>query len=484
MNRLEEDTMAGSCGWQKSELSELDEALGERIEGLKLLAHYLDEPIVIFNPQMELVYANPSADRMARDCPLVRNGLKENHPFAYLQQPPCDPCPGKFLFEGIPLSSQSSVFLPPSSAHVNPVCPLPRAVPLQSEEGTSHFAVHMGARGGESVVAVPQALEESVLPGQQRPPLEETPSRTIIGESESIQRLVEMIQLVAASEATVLIQGESGTGKELVAKTIHALSRRRALPFVVVECSSLPETLLESELFGHVRGAFTGAVADRKGLFEEAEGGTIFLDEIGDTTPAFQARLLRVLQEGEIKPVGSNQSIKAKVRVLSAGNKPLEELMAAKTFRADLYYRLAVLPLTVPSLRERKEDIPLLVGHFLQWSAQKHGRAPMSVSQEAQLALAQHQWPGNVRELENVIERGVVTCHHSILGPEDLFIEHKGREENNDLNRIGKVARQEAERSQILQALRDAKGDKTRAARLLSISRSSLYNKLRDYKIS
>jgi two-component system response regulator AtoC len=219
-------------------------------------------------------------------------------------------------------------------------------------------------------------------------------------------------------------------------------------------------------------------------LFEEAEGGTIFLDEIGDTTPAFQARLLRVLQEGEIKPVGGNQSIKVNVRVISAGNKPLEELVKAKTFRADLYYRLAVLPLTVPSLRERKEDIPLLVGHFLRWSAQKHGRAPMSLSQEAQLALVQHQWPGNVRELENVIERVVVTCEHSIIGPEDLFIEHKGRKEKNDLNEIGKVARQEAERSQILQALHDAKGDKTRAARLLSISRSSLYNKLRDYKIS
>ena len=182
--------------------------------------------------------------------------------------------------------------------------------------------------------------------------------------------------------------------------------------------------------------------------------------------------------------MGGNQSIKVNGRVISAGNKPLEELAKAKMFRADLYYRLAVLPLTVPPLRERKEDIPLLVGHFLGWAAQKHGRAPMSVSPEAQLALVQHQWPGNVRELENVIERVVVTCHHSILGPEDLFVDHKGRQEKNDLNRIGKVARQEAERNQILQALHDAKGDKTRAARLLSISRSSLYNKLRDYNIS
>lgn len=473
--------MAGSYEWQESELAD---PLRERIEGLKLLAHYLDEPVVIFNPQMELVYANPSADRMAEDCPLVQNGLKENPPSDSLQQAHCDPCPGKLLFEKTLQSPRNAVSSSPSSGHVNPGCPLPRAVPLQGEEGTTHFAVLMGARGGESVVEVSHAQEKSVLPGQQRPPLEETPSRMIIGESESIQRLVEMSQLVAASGASVLIQGESGTGKELVAKTIHALSGRRALPFVVVECSSLPETLLESELFGHVRGAFTGAVADRQGLFEEAEGGTIFLDEIGDTTPAFQARLLRVLQEGEIKPVGSNQSIKVNVRVISAGNKPLEELVKAKMFRADLYYRLAVLPLTVPSLRERKEDIPLLVEHFLRLAADKHGRAPMSVSQEAQLALVHHQWPGNVRELENVIERVVVTCQHSILGPEDLFVEQKERQEKNDLNSIGKVARQDAERKQILQALRDAKGDKTRAARLLSISRSSLYNKLRDYEVS
>jgi two-component system response regulator HydG len=482
--------MAGSYTKTETTGSDVPQMLHARIEGLKLLAHHLDEPIVIFNPQMELVYANPSADKLAKACPLIPSQStlpsdSELFEHAPCDQIPCVSCPATHLFK---LSDQRRVFSssPVSFAEPPAMCPLPRAVPMRGEMGTTHFAVLMGARGGESVVAVPKAQEASALPAQPEPPLplNDATSRTIIGESEPIQRLVEMIQLVAASGATVLIQGESGTGKELVAKTIHALSRRRALPFVVVECSSLPETLLESELFGHVRGAFTGAVADRKGLFEEAEGGTIFLDEIGDTTPAFQARLLRVLQEGEIKPVGSNQSIKVNVRVISAGNKTLEELVKAKTFRADLYYRLAVLPLTVPSLRERKEDIPLLVGHFLRWSAQKHGRAPMNVSQEAELALVQHQWPGNVRELENVIERVVVTCEHSILGPEDLFIEHKGRQEKNDLNRIGKVARQEAERSQILQALHDAKGDKTRAARLLSISRSSLYNKLRDYNIS
>ncbi len=441
--------MAGS--YSATEVN-LPEHIHARLEGLKFLAQHLDEPIVIFNPQMELVYANPSANQLAQACPFISSESTRPFDSGLFEDPSCDDCPATLLFKTSDqrhVVSSSSL----SFAEVPARCPLPRAVPMRGETGATHFAVLMGARGSESVVAVSKAEETPVHPDQLGIPVNEATSRTIIGESEPIQRLVELIQLVAASEASVLIQGESGTGKELVAKTIHALSCRRAYPFIVVECSALPETLLESELFGHVRGAFTGAVADRKGLFEEAEGGTIFLDEIVDTPPAFQARLLRVLQEGEIKPVGSNQSIKVNVRVLSAGNKPLEELVKAKSFRADLYYRLAVLPLTVPPLRERKEDIPVLVEHFLRWSAHKHGRAPMRLSQEAELALVQHPWPGNVRELENVIERGVVTCPHSILGPEDLFVEHKEKPEKNDLNRIGKVARQEAERDHIFRLL-------------------------------
>ena len=463
--------------------ADIPDYIHSRLEGLKLLAHHVDEPIVIFNPQMELVYANPAADPLAKDCPIISEKTPSFSDSEGSLSLPCEPCPATSIFES--LDHVPDVSSPHSITNEFPVkCPLPRSMPLCSEGGTAHFAVMMGARGTESFVTLQTNNEVQPNPPQGNHNVERESIRAIIGESEPIQRLVEMIQLVAASEASVLIQGESGTGKELVAKTIHALSRRRDCSFVVVECSSLPETLLESELFGHVRGAFTGAVTDRKGLFEEAEGGTIFLDEIADTTPAFQARLLRVLQEGEIKPVGSNQSIKVNVRVLSAGNAPLEELVKAKTFRADLYYRLAVLPLTVPSLRERKEDIPLLVEHFLQRSAQKNGRTPMSVNPKAQLALVQHPWPGNVRELENVIERGVVTCPHSILRPEDLFIAHKEKQEKKDLYEIGKVARQDAERDHILQALAKAKGDKTRAARLLNISRSSLYNKLRDCKIS
>ncbi|WP_342348093.1 sigma 54-interacting transcriptional regulator [uncultured Nitrospira sp.] len=473
--------MAGSLVHQDSDS---DVSLSARIEGLKLLADHLDEPVVIFNPQKELVYANPSANKIAKDCPLIPSPsiLSSDLPASTLQTP-CDPCHAMELFQS-DMQVQDRFSCPSPSAVATPGCPFPRAVPLKSGTGMTHFAILMGARGSETVMVVPEGQESSDLPTHHGGSFPETLPLTIIGDSEPIQRLVEMVRLIAASEATVLIQGESGTGKELVAKTIHALSRRRLRPFVVVECSALPETLLESELFGHVRGAFTGAVADRKGLFEEAEGGTIFLDEITDTTPAFQARLLRVLQEGEIKPVGSNGSIKVNVRVISAGNKPLEDLVATKLFRADLYYRLAVLPLTVPPLRERREDVPLLVKYFLVQCARKHGRDPMHVSPDAQTALAQHPWPGNVRELENVIERVVVTCRHSTIEVKDVFADHPLQSDKNDLSSIGKMARQDAERSRILQALREAKGDKTRAARALSISRSSLYNKLRDYHIS
>ncbi len=449
----------------------------QHLEGLKFLAEHVNEPIAILDADLKVVYANPSADQLIKDCPSIPPHVSASSEAVNEHPNFCTPCHVMSLFR--PHEKVEHSF----SIESTWVCPLPRVVPIYSKSGSARFAVLMAAHSDRGVCEEVPLIHGQAPAYSEEPLIDEMSEHAIIGESKPMQQLLRMIHLIAASEATVLIQGESGTGKELVAKTIHALSHRRQRPFVVVECSSLPETLLESELFGHVRGAFTGAVAERKGLFEEAEGGTIFLDEIADTTPAFQARLLRVLQEGEIKPVGSNQSIKVNVRILSAGNTPLEELVKVKKFRADLYYRLAVLPLTVPSLRDRKEDIPLLVQHFLRKSTQKHDRAPMMVSREAQLVLIQHQWPGNVRELENIIERGVVTCHAQTLEPKDLLIEHTGEPGRKDLNSIGKVARQEAERKQILQALHDTKGDKTRAARLLNISRSSLYNKLRDCNI-
>lgn len=439
---------------------------------------------MIFNPKMELVYANPSAENLAGRCALILAPQGENSHLDVIPIAHCEPCPGKQLFEDTAQNAGQIASIPSVSTTAKSHCPLPRAIPLREGEGMVQFAELMGSRGRESVVLGPEEMIQRVAAGRDFRTPERGFTKEIIGNSLPIQRLVEMIQLVAASDASVLIQGESGTGKELVAKTIHVSSHRRECPFVVVECSALPETLLESELFGHVRGAFTGAVADRKGLFEEAEGGTIFLDEIADTSHAFQARLLRVLQEGEIKPVGSNRSVNVNVRVISAGNRPLEDLVAGELFRSDLYYRLAVLPLTVPPLRERKEDIPMLAAHFLAQSLTRHGREQLQLSHGAQQALLRHPWPGNIRELENMIERAVVTCTHHIIEVPDLFADSPEESLADDLGTIGKLARQEAERSRILHALREAEGDKSRAARALSISRSSLYNKLRAYKIS
>jgi two-component system response regulator AtoC len=299
-----------------------------------------------------------------------------------------------------------------------------------------------------------------------------------------MRQLLEMIGLVADSQATVLLQGESGTGKELAARTIHQLSYRRDQPFVVVDCGSLPETLLESELFGHVKGAFTGAVANKKGLFEEASGGTIFLDEIADTSPQFQAKLLRVLQEGEIRPVGSNRSVKVDVRVISATNKDLAALIKAKAFREDLYYRLAVLPLMMPPLRDRRDDIPLLTEHFVAAACRRHRRSALEVVPDAVQALTDADWPGNVRELQHAVERAVVTAQGPRLTAQDFF-KTAGIAGGDDhgLRSVARTAARRAERARIEQTLHDTGGNKMKAAKLLKISRAGLYNKLREHGI-
>jgi len=305
----------------------------------------------------------------------------------------------------------------------------------------------------------------------------------LIGQSAPMRQLLEMIRLVADSQATVLLQGESGTGKELVARTIHQLSYRREKPFVVVDCGSLPETLLESELFGHVKGAFTGAVSSKKGLFEEADEGTLFLDEIADTSGHFQSKLLRVLQEGEVKPVGSNRSVKVNVRVISATNKDLLASVQAKAFREDLYYRLAVLPLFLPPLRERREDIPPLVRHHVEQSCKRHRKPSLPVTSDVMQALVEAPWPGNIRELQHAIERAVVTASGPHLTRRDFFGPSSVPPVEADLRSVTRNAMQTAERPRIEEALRQAGGNRARAARSLKISRASLYNKLRAYRI-
>jgi two-component system response regulator AtoC len=315
----------------------------------------------------------------------------------------------------------------------------------------------------------------------------ETRLGSIIGRSDPMRRLFEMIRLVAGSDATVLLEGESGTGKEMVARTIHGLSRRQGGRFVVIDCGALPETLLESELFGHVRGAFTGAVVAKRGLLEEADGGTIFLDEIADMSPALQAKLLRVIQEGEIRPVGGSRRVRVNVRVIAASNQALAPLVAAKAFREDLYYRLAVIPLTVPPLRQRREDIPFLVKAFVSESCARYGRDLLSVPPEAMRLLSNHQWPGNVRELRHMIERAVLTATGSELAADRLFGDLMGMQASatpvSSLKHESQDAVRFLERARILTALSHTNGNRARAARSLKISRASFYNKLRDYQI-
>jgi DNA-binding NtrC family response regulator len=296
----------------------------------------------------------------------------------------------------------------------------------------------------------------------------------LIGQSAAMKRVFEAIETVAPTEATVLISGESGTGKELVACAIHAASPRRFNPLVVIHCGALTETLLESELFGHEKGAFTGAQYRKKGNFEIAEGGTVFLDEIGDISLKTQTDLLRVLQEREIKRVGGTQPIHVDFRSIAATNKNLEQLVEEGKFRPDLFYRLNVFPIALPPLRERKEDIPLLAQHFIRKFSLTMNKKITGVSPKAMDLLQRCNWPGNVRELENAIERAMVVAQESELREEDLALRLSSSE--------GAVRTlEEAERVHILRVLEQCGENQTRAAQVLDIDRVTLHNKLKKY---
>jgi two-component system NtrC family response regulator len=306
----------------------------------------------------------------------------------------------------------------------------------------------------------------------------------LIYRSPKMETLVNMAGRVANSRATVLIQGESGTGKELLARLIHHLSPRSGKPIVAVNCGALPESLLESELFGHEKGSFTGAATRRIGRFEESDGGTLFLDEIGEISSPVQVKLLRFLQEREFQRVGGNQTLYADVRIISATNRDLEAKIREGTFREDLYYRLNVVVISVPPLRERKEDIPVLIDHFLKKYALENGRNMTGITREARDLLLKYDYPGNVRELENIIERAVVICRESVLSVEDLpFAEEtiypaeRGRKESGMLR--GSI--EELERNLIMDAMEKAGDHQTKAAELLGISERMLRYKLKKY---
>ncbi len=339
----------------------------------------------------------------------------------------------------------------------------------------------------------------------------------IIGNSPQMHEVFKMIERVADTDSTILILGESGTGKELVAKALHFNSRRQFAPFIPINCSALPENLLESELFGHCKGAFTGAINDKKGLFQEADGGTIFLDEIGSMPPVLQSRLLRVLQDKEVRRVGDNVPVTVNVRVLAATNEPLEKRKDEGTFREDLYYRLNVIPITLPSLRERREDVPVLTMHFLRNKVNSRTGKLFQITRKALDVLAAHDWPGNVRELENAIERGCALCEDGIIRVADLppAIHHNapgdGAEElvamppgDSAPATVMKVAPsagyapggisqpigmlrdflREQELSYVNRALAQTGGDKEKAAELLGVSVATIYRKLAEEELA
>ena len=318
------------------------------------------------------------------------------------------------------------------------------------------------------------------------------PSGAIIGMSPAVMEVYKTIARVAPTKSVVLILGESGTGKERIARAIHQHSPRANHPFVAVDCGALTETLLESEIFGHVRGSFTGAVADKKGVFEEAEGGTCFLDEIGDISPNMQAKLLRVLQEHEVRRVGGKDWVKVDARVIAATNQNLDALVAKGTFRQDLYYRLNVVAIHLPPLRDRVEDIPLLASYFLKCYSQENGKSVTAISDAAMRLLCDYSWPGNIRELENAIEQAVVLSNQPVLAPDDFPPAVRSNATSKltpNLPPDGQFlfsdtpTLEEIKKRYVLHVLNRNQGNVSRTARVLNVDRRSLYRMLARYKV-
>jgi len=375
------------------------------------------------------------------------------------------------------------------------------AVVMISGHGTIETAVKATKLGAYDFIEKPLSLEKTLLAvtralGHSRLERENRDLRErlergqeIVGRSPAIEELRRLTAMAAPTNGRVLIHGENGSGKELVARAIHALSARRDDPFVEVNCAAIPEELIESELFGHERGAFTGAVSRRRGKFELADQGTLFLDEIGDMSLKTQAKVLRVLEEQAFERVGGKETIRVDVRVIAASNQNLPEQIALARFREDLYYRLNVIPIEVPPLRQRKEDIPLLVEHFLRLFSAENGKRLKTISVEALAYFLSYDWPGNVRELRNMVERLVIMAPRDVIGLEHLPPPLRPKEalaegEEGRVEKTLKEAREAFERSYILAELRAHDWNMTRTAEKLGIERSHLYRKLKAYGIA
>src|SRR5690242_964939 len=373
-------------------------------------------------------------------------------------------------------------------------------VVMISGHGNIESAVRAIKMGAFDFVEKPLSLEKTVLVignavRQRRLEAENRALRAsvdrrlaMVGESHVMAQLREQVAMAAPTNGRVLIYGENGTGKELVARTIHALSRRRGGPFVEVNCAAIPEELIESELFGHMKGAFTGAMADRRGKFELADTGTLFLDEIGDMSLKTQAKVLRALQEQVVEPVGGTSSVKVDVRVIAATNKDLPSEIRAGRFREDLYFRLNVIPIFVPPLRDRDSDIPLLAEHFMAEFAREYGRRPKKLDEGAATGLRAYRWPGNVRELRNVIERLMIMVPGDTITASDLgFLDASivaAPEEPGSAPLPLHEARERFEREYILRALAAQNGNISRTADALGVERSNLYRKMRAFGIA
>ncbi|MPY87660.1 MAG: response regulator [Luteitalea sp.] len=375
------------------------------------------------------------------------------------------------------------------------------AVVMISGHGSIESAVRAIKMGAFDFIEKPLSLEKTVLVVRNalRQRELEAENRALrahvdrqhvmVGESFVMRQLREQVAMAAPTNGRVLVYGENGTGKELVARSIHALSRRRDGPFVEVNCAAIPEELIESELFGHVKGAFTGAVNDRRGKFEAADGGTIFLDEIADMSLKTQAKVLRVLQEQVVDPVGGQASVRVDVRVVAATNKELSTEIRSGRFRDDLYFRLNVVPIFVPPLRDRDEDIPLLAEHFMTDLAREHGRRPRAFSSDALTILRRYPWPGNVRELRNVVERLLIMVPGDRIEVYHLsFLEGASAAEREVYGVDGQMlplgeARDRFERDYILRVLADQQGNISRTADLLRVERSNLYRKMKAFGI-